>query len=102
MEELTALRGVGRKTANVILGAAFGIAAGVVVDTHVERVAHRLALSTAATTPRIEADLTVVGGRIVYGAAEYSTLAPEPPPVSPAWSPVARFGGHWAPSEPSR
>ncbi len=44
----------------------------------------------------IESALTVVGGNIVYGAAEFSGLAPALPPVSPAWSPVVRFGGHWA------
>lgn len=41
MEELTALPGVARKTANVVLGTAFGIAVGIVVDTHVKRIAHR-------------------------------------------------------------
>ena len=43
---LTALAGVGRKTANVVLGTAFGIASGVVVDTHVKRLAYRLGLTT--------------------------------------------------------
>ncbi|MFF4165042.1 amidohydrolase [Streptomyces sp. NPDC001741] len=42
----------------------------------------------------IESLLTVVGGRIVYAAAEYEGLDEELPPVSPAWSPVARFGGY--------
>ena len=45
MEELLTLPGVARKTANVVLGTAFGIASGVVVDTHVFRIAHRLKLS---------------------------------------------------------
>ncbi len=45
---------------------------------------------------RIESLLTVVGGRIVYAAAEYEGLDEELPPVSPAWSPVARFGGYQA------
>ncbi|HEY8965373.1 MAG TPA: endonuclease III, partial [Candidatus Methylacidiphilales bacterium] len=44
MEELTALAGVGRKTANVVLGNAFGIEEGIVVDTHVTRLSNRLAL----------------------------------------------------------
>jgi len=44
MEELTQLPGVARKTANVVLGTAFGIAEGIVVDTHVHRVSDRLAL----------------------------------------------------------
>jgi len=45
MEELIHLPGVGRKTANVVLGTAYGIASGVVVDTHVNRIAARLGLS---------------------------------------------------------
>ena len=43
----------------------------------------------------IESVLTVVGGRIVYGAAEFSTLSPKLPAVSPIWSPVDYFGGHY-------
>ncbi len=42
----------------------------------------------------IESLLTVTGGRIVYAAAEYEGLDEELPPVSPAWSPVAHFGGY--------
>ena len=57
MEELTQLAGVGRKTANCVLGAAFGINAGVVVDTHVERLSGRLGLSTKKTPQKIELDL---------------------------------------------
>ncbi len=57
MEELVALPGVGRKTANVVLGNAFGNAAGVVVDTHVARVSQRLALTTHSDPAKIEADL---------------------------------------------
>jgi endonuclease-3 len=56
MEELTSLPGVGRKTANVILGAAFGQPA-VVVDTHVKRVANRLTLTSSNDPERIERDL---------------------------------------------
>ncbi|MCP9446286.1 MAG: endonuclease III [Nitrospira sp.] len=56
MEELTSLPGVGRKTANVILGAAFGRPA-VVVDTHVKRVANRLNLTDSDDPERIEHDL---------------------------------------------
>ncbi|MEW2396199.1 amidohydrolase [Streptomyces sp. NPDC046862] len=44
----------------------------------------------------IESLLTVIGGRIVHAAAEYEGLDEEPPPVSPAWSPVAHFGGYQA------
>ncbi len=57
LEELTALPGVGRKTANVILGNAFGVAEGVVVDTHVKRLSQRLALSRENTAVKIERDL---------------------------------------------
>jgi len=56
MEALVALPGVGRKTANVILGNAFGTP-GVVVDTHVKRVSQRLGLSGTDDPDRIEADL---------------------------------------------
>lgn len=57
MEELLTLPGVARKTANVVLGTAFGIASGVVVDTHVFRLAHRMGLSTAKTPEKVEQDL---------------------------------------------
>lgn len=57
MESLTALDGVGRKTANVVLGNAFGIEAGVVVDTHVARLAGLLKLSAERDPARIEHDL---------------------------------------------
>lgn len=57
MEELVALPGVGRKTANVVLGNAFGIAVGIVVDTHVTRVSGRLALTRHSDAEKIEADL---------------------------------------------
>jgi endonuclease III len=57
MDELLRLPGVARKTANVVLGTAFGIAAGVVVDTHVERVAGRLDLTKNRDPKKIEQDL---------------------------------------------
>ena len=57
MEALSALPGVGRKTANVVLGAAYGIAAGIVVDTHMARVARRLGLTREEDPERIESDL---------------------------------------------
>ncbi len=43
---------------------------------------------------RIESVLTILGGRVVFGAAEFGALAPPLPPVSPDWSPVGRWGGH--------
>ena len=54
MEALTALAGVGRKTANVVLGNAFGIQVGVVVDTHVSRLAQRLGLTRETSPEKIE------------------------------------------------
>jgi endonuclease-3 len=60
LDELTALAGVGRKTANVVLGNAFGLATGVVVDTHVKRLSFRLGLTTAKDPSRIERDLMAV------------------------------------------
>jgi endonuclease-3 len=56
LEELTALPGVGRKTANVVLGNAFGVP-GVVVDTHVGRLARRLGFSAATDPEKVEQDL---------------------------------------------
>lgn len=57
MEELTALPGVGRKTASVILSAVFDIHEGIAVDTHVFRVARRLGLSRGNTPEKVELDL---------------------------------------------
>jgi endonuclease-3 len=57
MEELTRLGGVGRKTANVVLGNAFGINVGVVVDTHVTRLANRLDLTKQQDAEKIEQEL---------------------------------------------
>jgi endonuclease-3 len=57
LEQLTALPGVGRKTANVVLGVAFGKPAGVVVDTHVQRISQRLGWTLETTPEKIEQDL---------------------------------------------
>jgi endonuclease-3 len=57
MEELVELPGVGRKTANVVLGVAYKIATGVVVDTHVARLSHRLGLTEHRDPVKIERDL---------------------------------------------
>ncbi len=57
MEELTQLDGVGRKTANVVLGNAFGINVGVVVDTHVARLSQRLGLTKQTSPEKTERDL---------------------------------------------
>ncbi|MCC6908522.1 MAG: endonuclease III [Phycisphaerales bacterium] len=60
MDELLTLRGVARKTANVVLGNAFDINEGVVVDTHVARVAHRFGLTRQTEPRKIERDLMVL------------------------------------------
>lgn len=57
MEEMLTLPGVARKTANVVLGSAFGLPTGVVVDTHVFRIAGRLKLSKQKTPEKVERDL---------------------------------------------
>ena len=60
MDELLTLGGVARKTANVVLGNAFGIASGVVVDTHVGRLSQRLGLTDEKTAEKIEQDLAAL------------------------------------------
>lgn len=57
MDEILTLGGVARKTANVVLGNAFGIASGVVVDTHVSRLSQRLGITKQKTPQKIEKDL---------------------------------------------
>ncbi len=57
IEQLVLLPGIGRKTANVVLGTAYGTASGVVVDTHVARIARRLGLTAEKTPEKIERDL---------------------------------------------
>jgi len=60
MEQLLTLPGVARKTANVVLGTAYGIASGLVVDTHVFRISHRLKLTKEKTPEKVEQDLMKV------------------------------------------
>lgn len=60
LEELTALPGIGRKTANVILGNAYHMASGIVVDTHVGRIAQRLGLTQHTNPVKIEQDLCAI------------------------------------------
>ena len=57
MDALVRIPGIGRKTANVVLGSAFGITSGIVVDTHVARLSARLKLSAQKTPEKIETDL---------------------------------------------
>lgn len=60
MEEIIRLPGVARKTGNVVLGSAYGVPSGVVVDTHVRRVAGRLGLTRESDPVKIEVDLMAV------------------------------------------
>jgi endonuclease-3 len=57
MEELLTLRGVARKTANIVLGNAFGVVEGIAVDTHVKRLANRIGFSNESDPAKIERDL---------------------------------------------
>ena len=87
MDELLELRGVARKTANVVLGNAFGVNDGVVVDTHVNRLANRLGLTTETTPEKIERDLmelvprdewTIISHRLIdHGRAVCTARKPK-------------------------
>jgi endonuclease-3 len=66
MDDLTALPGVGRKTANVVLGNAFGIDEGIVVDTHVKRISNRLKLTNKSDPEKIERDLVKIVPRTTW------------------------------------
>ena len=71
MDGLTSLKGVARKTANVVLGNAFGIIEGIAVDTHVWRLSHRLGLSEVKNRDKIEKDLMEVFPREKWLAVNY-------------------------------
>jgi endonuclease-3 len=71
MEELTNLKGVARKTANIVLGNGFGIVEGIAVDTHVWRLSHRLGLSDDKNRDKIERDLIAVFPREKWLAVNY-------------------------------
>jgi len=71
MDELTNLKGVARKTANVVLGNAFSIIEGIAVDTHVWRLSHRLGLSDEKNRDKIERDLIEVFPREKWHAVNY-------------------------------
>ena len=60
LDELIQLPGIGRKTANVVLGTAFGIPSGVVVDTHVKRISYRLGLTEQTSPEKVEQDLMAI------------------------------------------
>ena len=74
MEELHALPGVGRKTANVVLGNAFGEPGGVVVDTHVGRLARRLGWSRHADPVKVETDLNALLAREAWVFAGHALI----------------------------
>lgn len=104
MEELLQLKGVGRKTANVILGGAYGVP-GMVVDTHVRRVSRRLGLTEHAEPQKIERDLMTLldpelwsdfSLRVIYFGREICTARAPQCPMCPLnrLCPSARFGGH--------
>lgn len=77
MAELTSLSGVGRKTANIVLNVSFGIVEGIAVDTHVNRIAHRLALSpkTHEREPlKTERDLLAILPRELWGPVNHQWI----------------------------
>ncbi len=116
MEQLLTLPGVARKTANVVLGTAFGIASGFVVDTHVFRLSHRMGLAKAKTPEQVEkqmmalhpekdwidlAHILIHHGRAICAARSPQCdacmveehcpkIGVEPPQVKPAARPKAR------------
>ena len=77
MAELTSLPGVGRKTANIVLNVGFGIIEGIAVDTHVNRIAHRLGLSpkTHEREPlKTEQDLLAILPRELWGPVNHQWI----------------------------
>jgi len=82
IEQLVSLPGVGRKTANVVLGTAYGIPSGIVVDTHVARISQRLGLTQNTNPEKIEQDLMQLipqdewiafGHRVIQHGRKYCT-----------------------------
>jgi len=71
MDEILTLPGVARKTANVVLGNAYGVVEGIVVDTHVKRLADRLGLSAQNDPAKIERDLMGIVPRRYWMAISY-------------------------------
>jgi len=75
MEELVTLPGVARKTANIILYNAYGITAGIAIDTHVKRLANRLGLTTSDDPVKIEQDLIAITPRKEWGDLTHILIA---------------------------
>ncbi len=78
MEGLTSLPGVARKTANIVLGEAFGKVEGIAVDTHVFRLAHRFGLSTEHDQDKVERDLMAIFPRGALAPRELRPHQPRP------------------------
>lgn len=74
LAELIKLPGVGRKTANVVLGVAFGAPEGVVVDTHVQRISQRLGLTRHGEPPEIEQDLMRLFDRTLWDPLSHTLI----------------------------
>ena len=74
MAEMVEVPGVGRKSANVILGNAYGVVEGIAVDTHVMRLSHVLGLSREKTPEKIEDDLMAIIPRKDWFAATYMII----------------------------
>ncbi len=74
LTELVKLPGVGRKTANVVLGVAFGKPEGVVVDTHVQRISQRLGLTRHGEPVEIEQDLMRLFGRELWDPLSHTLI----------------------------
>lgn len=75
MAELTSLRGVARKTANIVLGSGFGIVEGIAVDTHVFRLAHRWGISSAKDPDKVEGDLCACYPRDRWYRVNYEMIS---------------------------
>jgi endonuclease-3 len=74
MEGLTSLPGVARKTANIVLGEAFGKVEGIAVDTHVFRLAHRFGLTTEHDQDKVERDLMAIFPREHWHRVNYDLI----------------------------
>ena len=90
LETLVKLPGVGRKTANVVLGTAFGIPSGVVVDTHVRRISRRLGLTRHNDPVKIERDLME---RLAQDGLDRLQPPPDPPRPPHLRGPQAQVRG---------